>query len=48
MLGLHILDAIITDEHLLAARILINAVVEGISTLAAVHAVTQLDKARVL
>ena len=45
MLGFHILDAVITDEHLLAARVLINAVVEGISALAAVHAVPQLDKA---
>lgn len=48
MLGFHMLDAVITDEHLLAARILINAVVEGISTLVAVHAVAQLDKAWVL
>ena len=39
VLGFYVLDAVITDEHLLAARVLINTVVEGISALAAVHAV---------
>lgn len=48
MLRFYMLDAVITDEHLLAARVLVDAVVEGISALAAVHTVAQLDKARIL
>ena len=42
------LDAVITDEHLLAAGIFIDAIVEGIRALTAVHAVTQLDEAGIL
>ena len=48
VLGFYVLDAVITDEYLLAAGIFIDAIVEGIRTLAAVHAVTQLDEAGVL
>ena len=48
MLGFYVLDAVSTDEYLLAAGIFIDAIVEGIRTLAAVHAVTQLDEAGVL
>ncbi len=42
------LDAVITDEYLLAAGVFIDAIVEGIRALTAVHAVTQLDEAGVL
>ena len=42
------LDAVITDEHLLAAGIFIDAIVEGIRAFATVHAMAQLDKAWVL
>lgn len=48
VLGFYVLDAVITDEYLLAAGIFIDAIVEGIRTLAAVHAVAQLDEAGVL
>ena len=48
MLRFYVLDAVITDEYLLAAGIFIDAIVEGIRALAAVHAVAQLDEAGVL
>lgn len=48
MLGFDVLDAVITDEHLLAARVFVDAVVEGVRALSAVHAVPQLDEARIV
>ena len=48
MLRFYVLDAVITDEYLLAAGIFINAIVEGIRTFATMHAMAQLDKARIL
>ena len=48
VLRFYVLDAVITDEHLLAAGIFINAIVEGIRAFATVHAMAQLDKAWVL
>ena len=48
MLGFYVLDAVITDEYLLAAGIFIDAIVEGIRALTAVHAVAELDETGVL
>ena len=48
MLGFYVLDAVSTDEYLLAAGIFIDAIVEGIRALTAVHAVAELNEAGVL
>lgn len=48
VLGFYLLDAVIADKHLLAAGVLVNAVMEGVGGIAAMHAVAKLDKTWIL